>query len=500
MGSTKFVCALSSTCVLVSGSMLGCSAAVGGSTEPTEPTGAVAEAVVTTTHVPSGTTVWQTPGQLMVGADGKTLYGLDTSATGTTSLAHVGNDGKDRWSTALTSTSPQVVPQCLYDDILVVADGAELVGIDPGSGRRTWSTAIPGGVSPYGLVCPAHGDYVLVPTTKLDAATSSVVSESLTAVERGRGRVLWTYTFARPADVAPGGYFALLELGSTSHSVAIQELRTGPSPVKLLDARTGHVRWSHDIDSNTETAVVDAHDRVYVVHNDVTLDVHSASRLSHDSGHVAWTVAAGAGEWFEVSFGPDGSTYLTTSHTVEKVDPGTGRKIWSYARPADEPSAPTFLKDGRVLATYYSADFSTMFLDALDASGHVAWHASYAGGPSLTLDNLDRAYLWTGGTTLSRISLKDGSVEWAYDYASSGPTDSLRALPLADDDHVFVLYGIGRRFAQVGLIELDARTGTQAWKTDTMGTVIDVLKSTGSRLMISARNHFTYEFGEAIEE
>jgi outer membrane protein assembly factor BamB len=493
MGTSGFVCGWVSTCVLVSGMLPGCSAAVGG---PTEPTGEITEAVRTVSPVPPGATVWQTPGQLMVGADGKTLYGLDATATGTTSLSRVGDDGKARWSFAMTA--PDVVPQCLYDDTLVAADGAELVGIDPARGRRTWGRAIPGGVSPYGLVCPAHGDFVLVPTTQLDATSSFVASESLTAVERGRGHALFTYTFVRPADVAPGGYFALLELGSTSGSVVIQELRPGASPVRVLDARSGRVRWSHDIDSNTETAVVDAHDRVYVVHNDVTLDVHSVSRLSRESGHVEWTVVGGAGDYLEVSFADD-ATYLTTSHTVARVDPHTGKALWSYARPADQPSPPTFLKDGRVLASHYSADFSTMFLDAIDAAGHVTWHASYTGGPSLVLDNLDRAYLSTG-TSLVRISLKDGSVEWTYDYASSRVADSLRSLALADDDHVFVVYGIGRRFAQVGLIELDARTGTQAWKTATMGTVVDVLKSTGSRVMISARFHFTNEFGAAIEE
>jgi outer membrane protein assembly factor BamB len=214
---------------------------------------------------------------------------------------------------------------------------------------------------------------------------------------------------------------------------------------------------------------------------------------------VEWTVAGGAGDFLEVSFGPDGATYLTTSHTVAKIHPDTGKSFWSYARSSDEPSAPTFLKDGRVLASYYSADYSTMFLDAIDANGHVAWHASYTGEPSLVLDNLDRAYLSTG-TTLARISLKDGSVAWTYDYASSGPTDSLRTLVFGDDDHVFLAYGIGRRLSQIGLIELDAHTGAQRWKTATMGTAVGVLKSTGSRVMIFARVRATPEFGEAIEE
>jgi outer membrane protein assembly factor BamB len=437
----------------------------------------------------------------MVGADAKRLYGLAPTNTGTSVLSRVTDDGRFLWSHAMTS--PDVDPQCLYDDTLVAADGAELVGIDPRQGRQTWSTAIPGGVLPFGLVCPTHGDFVLVPTQQVDATTSQVTSESLTAVDREHGRVLFTYTFARPADVTPAEYFALLDLGSTSRSVVVQELRPGASPVKVLDARRGHVRWSHDIDSSTESAVVDSHDRVYVLHNDVVADVHSVSRLSRDRGDVEWTDVGGAGDFLEISFGGDGSTYLTTSHTAAKVDPDTGKALWSYSRPADEPSSPTFLNDGRVLAPHYSADFSTMYLDALDAHGHVTWHASYTGapgGPSLVLDDLQRAYVWTGATSLARISLKDGSIEWTYDYASTGPTDSLRSLAFADQDHVFGVYGIGRRFSQVGLIELDARTGAQTWKTPTMGTSIDVLKSTGSRLMVSAREHSFYEFGEAIEE
>jgi outer membrane protein assembly factor BamB len=381
MGKSGFVCA--SACVLVSGSMLGCSASVGG---PTESIGEIAEAVRTVSHVPPGGTVWQIPGQLMVGADGKTLYDLDTTAAGTGVLSRVGDDGRTHWSYAMTSRD--VDPQCLYDDELVVADGADLVGIDPDRGKRTWSTAI-AGASPFGLACPAHGDFVLVSATQLDATMSFDASQSLTAVDRGRGRVLWTYTLARPADVAPGGFFTLLEIGSTSRSVVVQELRSGASPVKVLDARSGHVRWSHDIDSNTEYAVVDAHDRVYVVHNDFTNDVHFVSRLSRETGDVAWTVGSGS-DYFEVSFGDDDATYLTTSHTIAKVNPHTGKALWSYARPADQPSAPTFLMDGRVLASYYSADYSTMFLDAIDAAGHVRWHASYSGSPSLVLDSLDR--------------------------------------------------------------------------------------------------------------
>jgi hypothetical protein len=493
MGSIAFLRGSAWACVLVCG-MTGCSAAVGGGA--TESTSEITEAVRTTAHVAPGATLWQVPGLLMVGADAKTLYGLDATASGTSLLSRVDDDGHTRWSFEMTS--PDVVPQCLYDDTLVAADGAELLGIDPGRGKRTWHRSIPGAVSPYDLVCPDRGDFVLVPTTQFDATQSFVESESLTAVDRGDGHVLWTYTFARPADVAPGGYFALLYLGSTARSVAIQELREGASPVKLLDARRGHVRWSHDVDSNTETPVVDAHDRVYVVHNDVTLDVHSVSRLSH-GGDVKWTVPGGADDFLEVSFGPDGATYLTTSHTVAKIHPDTGKSFWSYSRSADQPSAPTFLKDGRVLASYYSADYSTMFLDALDANGHVTWHASYSGGPSLVLDSLDRAYLSTG-TTLARLSLKDGSVGWTYDYASSGPTDTLRSLAFADDDHVFLLYGIGRRFSQVGLIELDVHTGAQRWITATMGTVVGVLKSTGMRVMIFTRQHHTPEFGEAIEE
>jgi outer membrane protein assembly factor BamB len=492
MGKIGFVRA--SACVLVCGSMVGCSAAVGGGS--TESTSEVTEAVRTASHVAPGATVWQLPGGLMVGADAKTLYGLDAAASGGSTLSRVDDDGHARWSFAMTA--PDVVPQCLYDDTLVVADGAELEGIDPAHGKRTWHTAMAGGVAPSDIECPVHGDFVLVPTTQFDATQTYVASESLTAVDRGDGHVLWTYTFARPADIAPGGYFALLYLGSTARSVAIQELRAGASPLKVLDARSGHVRWSHDIDSNTETAIVDAHDRVYVVHNDVTLDVHSVSRLSH-AGDVEWTVAGGAGDFLEVSFGGADATYLTTSHTVAKIHPDTGKAFWSYARPADEPSAPTFLKDGRVLASYYSADYSTMFLDAIDANGHVAWHASYTGEPSLVLDNLDRAYLSTG-TTLARLSLKDGSVEWTYDYVSSGPTDSLRTLVFGDDGHAFVAYGIGRRLSQIGLIELDVHTGAQRWKTATMGTAVGVLKSTGSQVIVSARVRATPEFGEAIEE
>jgi outer membrane protein assembly factor BamB len=357
--------------------------------------------------------------------------------------------------------APRLEPGCQYEDMVVTQSDGQLLAIEPRLGTKLWGALMPEGSS-HRLLCPAQGGAIFVLSTAYDAA-SWPVTQTLSAVDRKEGQIIWTHRVGRPEDLPADGSWSLLLLGSSSTTVGIEELRPGASWVKVLDAATGALRWSHAVATDAEAPVLDAEGRVYVQRNDDSKR-HAVSLLDPTTGNVKWTIAQEGEDQLGVTFGRAGRTYLATSHALRKIDPETGASIWTYAK--SEVFSPTFLEDGRVLASWRGPDGTESKASLIDDDGRALWYRCYEHAPHVAVDERARIYL-VARTALSRLDASDGTIRWTYDYTPSSPLDALVSDVHGDGVHVFVAYLAKGRFAPYGLIELDAETGRPSFKTPT---------------------------------
>lgn len=262
----------------------------------------------------------------------------------------------------------------------------------------------------------------------------------------GTGKELWTFKYAAPLD--PNLYEGGPNSTPTIDGDSIYTLsRRGE--VYCLDAATGVVKWSKNVQQETEASIPSwGFSSSGLVDEDLVLFCIGPAGIALDkkTGEIVWQSGVEeAGYTTPVPFERNGKTYVlvTSGRYLSAVEAMTGEKLWEYrwiTRYGLNAADPVIDGDFVFISSGYSK--GAVLLRMTDGEPKEIWRNKDFHN-QLNSSVLIGGYLYgidgdtTQDATLRCLDFKTGDVKWTEPGVGSGSL-------IAGDGHLFVLSANGK--------------------------------------------------------
>ncbi|HUN78551.1 MAG TPA: PQQ-binding-like beta-propeller repeat protein [Solirubrobacteraceae bacterium] len=235
---------------------------------------------------------------------------------------------------------------------------------------------------------------------------------TLSAIDKYTGKLLWSQRLGALSAAAPA-------VGGNTVYVTILSRATGDEAgrVVALNVANGHIRWSRDLPSRSESSPLLADDRIFFGSEDGTVYALDAS-----DGHTVWTYhAEGA-----VKASPtlqDGVLYFGDySGHVQAISEQTGRRFWRSGSEGALFGSGTFYSTAAVMygrvflgntdGRFYAYDARTGSLDwAYQTGAYVYASPAVTNAPGLG----PTLYFGSYDGKFYALNARSGHVDWTYE-------------------------------------------------------------------------------------
>lgn len=380
-----------------------------------------------------GQLAWSADNSYLFVDSQKRLYRQDNS--GNRFVAVDKASGRDHWS---HSSNAYQTPYAQCNDphrVFLLGDG-KLKALNPSDGKVKW--VFDSKDQAGSLFCPAgDGHMVLV---------SSRESEGrIHYVNRDNGQRKWEHK----ADGFPSF------VARANGRVLISIYKGDKTLLKSLDANSGHVQWTREMNGDYPLATNKG---------DVIVSrTNEFSKVNLDNGKNAWTFY-GNGDAY-LGYNESGHIYARQGHEIIRLDSATGHKIWSHTSPEGAGianSVTNILRNGDVIVrTEYGNGQATTKL--YDPSGRKLWENQALTGTGWMAEDSAGKLFFRASASIKSLDRNSGAVHWSFKREFPIQGEALFNAETYGDD-VYVLYGrAGGRYPPMGLIRLDARSGALQW-------------------------------------
>jgi outer membrane protein assembly factor BamB len=224
--------------------------------------------------------------------------------------------------------------------------------------------------------------------------------------------------------------------------------------VYALDAHTGDLVWSYEVEGNLNSADVSnltaAEDMIYFTFLD--RDITPAIALDARTGKKVWSYFGGIGK-SQVTVA-NGVAYFCSSNQVDAVDARTGKFLWTFTAGGAIAGYPTVVKN----VAYFSGGEGYVY--AINAStGALIWKSA-AGTPTAPPAVANgRVYIHSYDGNLFSFDARTGKLVWTY---ATSACNCYQFSPAVANGVVYFA-------TDITVYALDARDGTLLWSYDTGG-------------------------------
>lgn len=256
-----------------------------------------------------------------------------------------------------------------------------------------------------------------------------------------------------PGSVSVRWVFDTQETITSSPTVVDDTLYIGSDiGVYALNAKTGELQWSFDVDGAIESPVSVAGGAIFVG----SLDTHIYA-LDGESGDPLWQFKTESPVLSSPTVA-DGTVYFGSDDwNIYALDAETGEERWNFGTSGKVQSSPMIV--GRTIYVG-SNDWNVHALDA--RTGAQIWRCDANGRVnSLPIADSDTVYVGASGLNagLHAIKLESGVHRWNYDTGSSLVTSPALA-------RASIYFGSGDV-----LYALNAKNGTVQWRSTVSGRI-----------------------------
>ena len=260
------------------------------------------------------------------------------------------SSGESKWYVEIEN-DVYVSPALIVDDLVIVANGSDVLALDTATGAIRWETH--GDSVQYGAIPVAYTDeYILVNRNSL----------SVDAYNRSNGNLAWR------VDTGRGGTPVYLENGSLYILMNNQ--------IKAIDGKTGSVNW--EVPLGRFTASSFSSGILYYVET-IEDDTYSLVAFSVSSREKLWALSLTTRVNHIVLW----EEYLlaSTERGILALNAKTGDELWEYNIGADEYKTPVVMKDvvylkGAISRTIYALSIADGKYLGRIVEGDPAWIAT----------------------------------------------------------------------------------------------------------------------------
>src|SRR5260221_2927473 len=283
----------------------------------------------------------------------------------------------------------------------------------------------------------------------------------------------------RPSGIVAGGLAVLALAGFVLSALDLLAPRaplpdslsvyyTEGGTLEAASAATGTVRWRYMPHSPTSSISPNRlppfANGVFYVNTDGALRAVRAR-----DGQQLWAAPVeGLAFQRQLPTVDQGVVYATSAASVVALRATDGRPLWQTSRsvtPGSATYAPQ-VANGRVYVAFSAPEATVSALDARDGAIRWTYTVAAADAASLTVaDGIVYAAFGTPKATVVALDAGDGAVRWTSMLDADGET-------LAVTDGVLLLLS-----RQVGLVALDAATGSWLWQRGDLGQHGDLTAS-----------------------
>jgi len=273
---------------------------------------------------------------------------------------------------------------------------------------------------------------------------------TLVSLQRSTGKTLWSWTAPAFAGI----------MGVDSGRVFITSYQDATMSLKALDKSDGRELWRMNPGAGYFTLTEDG--ALLLVDGSVL------TAIAPESGRTLWNYSGQRNDSIWISIEQNG-LYVHEKTRISALDKKTGRILWTYDYSSfvDQYPYTQILKAGVVIVRVNDYNANTSRQIALNSwSGKVLWEREESGTSSFLSEDNQSGALLISGKTIRAMDTWTGQTRWSYTLPSQQPWENIMGVLETDGSTVYAAYGfIGGKYPPMGVLALDAATGTLKWQT-----------------------------------
>jgi len=347
--------------------------------------------------------------------------------------------GKDNWVQTFPH-SYSIYPFCGDQNHFFVFGQGQLRAIDPLKGDLLWIHESHD--SKNNLYCIEGEERLFLSSNELNT--------KLTQLDRRTGQQVWTFRV--------DGYASIL--GSQGNNVYVSVYKDDVNSLLALDAKTGTLRWSKALTVSQYLAMIGPAD-VFLQ------DSRSITKINPADGAALWSFQGnGSEDDLYLDWNTGNVIFARQGKEISRLASRDGQVLWTVSTPQSfdySNSALITLKGGMVLMNTFDSTQELNQASLFDVNGKTLWSTTFAG--AFAYPSTDRAgnLFFGNGQKLTAVDLTTGRVRWNYVHSGSYGFDHIYGFETFGSD-VFITYGgEPARYPPMGIVRLDAKTGTLQW-------------------------------------
>ncbi len=270
------------------------------------------------------------------------------------------------------------------------------------------------------------------------------------SLNRTTGQVNWNWQ--------AGAYAGIL--GTDAKNVYIRSYKDSNSTVLALGKGSGIELWRSTQNAGYTNIAEDG--------NLYRINSQSVGRIDPETGKDLWTYSGRTDDYVWLSF-EHNRLYLHEQNRLHSLDKKTGQFLWTYdfsSFASQYPYAQILQADVILIRiNNYSEDWSKQ-IGLSGATGRQIWESeSKNTNGYLAEDNQGGTWL-IDGKTIASLDPMNGNRLWSFNLASDKPWENLMGVIERDGSNLYVSYGLtGSKYPPMGVLALDVGTGRLNWQS-----------------------------------